>query len=42
MIELLTAFLRFTQAWLELAVASNAQLAVLLLGVVGAAPSRSS
>lgn len=37
MIELITAFLRFTQAWLELAVASNADLAVLLLGVVGAA-----
>ena len=37
MIELITAFVRLTQAWLELAVASNAQLAVLLLGVMGAA-----
>ncbi len=35
--ELTTAFLRFTQSWLELAVASNAHLAILLLGVVGAA-----
>ncbi|GAA1752941.1 DUF6412 domain-containing protein [Agromyces humatus] len=37
MFELITAFLRFTQASLELAVASNTHLAVLLLGVVGAA-----
>ncbi|MCD2441593.1 DUF6412 domain-containing protein [Agromyces sp. SYSU K20354] len=37
MIELVTEFLRFTQASFELAVASNAHLAVLLLGVVGAA-----
>ena len=37
MIELITAFLRVIQASLELAVASNAQLAVLMLGVVGAA-----
>jgi hypothetical protein len=36
-IELITAFLRFTQGWLDLAVASNSHLAVLLLGVVGAA-----
>ncbi|GAA1811234.1 DUF6412 domain-containing protein [Agromyces neolithicus] len=37
MIELIAAFLRFTQASLELAVASNAHMTVLLLGVVGAA-----
>jgi len=36
-IEFITAFLRVIQASLELAVASNAQLAVLMLGVVGAA-----
>ena len=37
MIELITAFLRLTQAVAELALASNAQLAVLMLGVMGAA-----
>ena len=37
MIELISTLLRLTPAWLELAVASNAHLAVLMLGVVGAA-----
>ena len=37
MIELITAFIRLTQAWLELAAASNSHLAVLLVGVMGAA-----
>jgi hypothetical protein len=36
-IELITALLRFAQPWHELTLASNAQLAVLMLGVVGAA-----
>ncbi len=35
--ELLTALFRYAQASLEISVASNAQLTVLLLGVVGAA-----
>ena len=37
MIELISTLLRLTPAWLELAVASNAHLAVLMLGVMGAA-----
>ncbi|MFD4421841.1 DUF6412 domain-containing protein [Agromyces sp. NPDC058484] len=37
MIELLTALLRYTQASLEIALASNAQVTVLLVGVLGAA-----
>ena len=37
MIEVIITLLRLTQAGPELALASNAQLAVLMLGVVGAA-----
>ena len=37
MIELLTAFLRYTQAALEISLASNAQVTVLLVGALGAA-----
>ncbi len=37
MIELLTALLRYTQASLEVALASNAQVTVLLVAVLGAA-----
>jgi hypothetical protein len=36
-IELLTALLRYAQASLEVPLASNAQITVLLLGVIGAA-----
>ena len=37
MIELFTALLRYAQASLEISLASNAQVTVLLLGVIGAA-----
>jgi hypothetical protein len=36
-IELLTALLRYTQAALEISLASNAQITVLLVGALGAA-----
>lgn len=36
-IELLTALVRFTQAALEVSLASNAQVTVLLVGAIGAA-----
>lgn len=37
MIELLTALLRYTQAALEISLASNVQITVLLVGALGAA-----